>query len=73
MARTKTLTGDTTCKKEAMITHQRVAKKKEKVVSSKENLKILDLDNFHVCDPGAKNNTDVYIDDVFEDDSYDDF
>lgn len=61
--------GDTTeCKNAAMTTTSAVDNKK--VVSSKP--KKLDLNKLPVCDPGAENREDLFVDNIFDTDDYED-
>ena len=71
MARTKKTSGDTTVvNKPAMTTKSAVEKKNQSV--SPNTKKKITLDQLPVYDPGSEKDNDIFVDNIFDTDDYED-
>jgi len=71
MARIKKTSGDTTVKNKPAMTTQSAVEKKNQSVSPNAKKKI-NLDELPVYDPGSEKDNDIFVDNIFDTDDYED-
>ena len=72
MSRIKKTSGDTTVENKPAMTTKSAVEKKNQSVSPTTKKKKINLDELPVYDPGSEKDNDIFVDNIFDTDDYED-